>query len=129
MGGLASSLNLLLPDAAATGKLEIVENAIVREISVDKKTSLVNGAHFIDRHSKREMHVKARVVVLAAGTLESTRLLLNSGLANSSGVMGHYLHDQIYGVNVTASVPEARDGKATPGLMGGQAFLLHRSAT
>ena len=102
----------------------IVPNAIVREISVDKNTGLVNGAHFVDRHSRREMHVKAKVVVLAAGTLESTRLLLNSGIANSSGVMGHYLHDQIYGVNVTASVPEARDGKGhAAGLMGGQAFM------
>jgi len=122
-GGLASSINLLLPDAQATGKLELVSNAIVREISVDNKTGLANGAHFVDRHSGRERHVKARVVVLAAGTLESTRLLLNSGLCNSSGVLGHYLHDQIYGVSVVASVPEARDGKAPPGLMGGSAFL------
>ena len=44
-------------------------------------------------------------------------------MANSSGVMGHYLIDQIYGVSVVASVPEARDGKATPGLMGGSAFI------
>ena len=121
--GLASSINLLLPDALATNKLDIVENAIVREISVDKNTGLANGAHFLDRHSLREMHVKAKVVVLAAGTLESTRLLLNSNLANSSGVMGHYLVDQMYGVSVVASVPEARDGKAAPGLMGGQAFV------
>jgi choline dehydrogenase-like flavoprotein len=121
--GLASSINLLLPDALATGKLDIVENAIVREISVDKNTGLANGAHFIDRHSRREMHVKARAVVLAAGCLESTRLLLNSNLANSSGVMGHYLVDQMYGVSVVASVPEARDGKAKPGLMGGAAFI------
>ncbi len=123
VNGLASSINLLLPDAVATGKLDIVSNAIVREISVDKKTGLVNGAHFVDRHSKREMHAKARVIVVAAGTLESTRLLLNSGLANSSGVMGHYLHDQIYGVSVVASVPEARDGKAPQGLMGGNVFI------
>jgi len=123
IGGLASSINLLLPDAMATGKLEIVSNAIVREITTDKNTGLANGAHFIDRHSKREMHVKARVVAVAAGTLESTRLLLNSGLANSSGVMGHYLHDQIYGVSVVASVPEARDGKAPQGLMGGSVFI------
>ena len=75
----------------ATGKLQIVPNAIVREITTDKNTGLANGAYFVDRHSRREMHVKARVVVLAAGTLESTRLLMNSGLANSSGVMGHYL--------------------------------------
>ncbi len=121
--GLASSINLLLPDALATGKLDMVQNAIVREISVDKNTGLANGAHFIDRHSRREMHVSARAVVLAAGCLESTRLLLNSNLANSSGVMGHYLVDQMYGVSVVASVPEARDGKAKPGLMGGGAFI------
>jgi choline dehydrogenase-like flavoprotein len=121
--GLASSMNLLLPDALATGKLDIVQNAIVREISVDPNTGLANGVHFIDRHSRREMHVKAKVVVVAAGTLESTRLLLNSKLANSSGVMGHYLVDQMYGVSVVASIPEARDHKAAPGFMGGTAFV------
>ncbi len=43
------------------------------------------------------------------------------GLANSSGLAGHYLMDQLYGVSVVASVPEARDGKAPAGLMGGSA--------
>ena len=37
--------------------------------------------------------------------------------------MGHYLVDQMYGVSVVASVPEARDGKAAPGLMGGSSFI------
>ena len=124
INGLASSINLLLPDAFATGKLEAVPNAVVREITVDKNTGLANGANFVDRHSGREMTVKARVVVLAAGTLESTRLLLVSGLANSSGVLGHYLMDNPYRAGMIASVPEARDGKASasPGLMGGIAF-------
>ncbi len=121
--GLASSINLLLPDALATGKLDIVENAIVREISVDKNTGLASGVHFVDRHSGREMHVGAKIVVLAAGCLESTRLLLNSKICNSSGVLGHYLVDQMYGVSVVASVPEARDGKAKPGMMGGSTFI------
>ena len=121
--GLASSVNLLLPDAFATGKLEAVENAVVRNLTVDKNTGLVNGANFVDRLSRREMTVKAKRVVLAAGTLESTRLLMNSGLANSSGVMGHYLMDQIYGAGITCSVPEARGGKATRELMGGSALV------
>ena len=121
--GLASSVNLLLPDAFATGKLRAIPNVVVRELSVDKNTGLVNEAHFVDRISRREMSVKARVVVLAAGTLESTRLLLNSKLANSSGVMGHYLIDQVYGPGIVCSVPEARDGKATSELIGGNALV------
>jgi choline dehydrogenase-like flavoprotein len=120
--GLASSINLLLPDAFATGKLKAIPNVVVRKLSVDPNTQLVNGAYFVDRHSRREMSVKARVVVLAAGCLESTRLLLNSGLANSSGVLGHYLIDQVYGPGIVCSVPEARDGKA-PELMGGGALV------
>ncbi|MFT4111185.1 GMC oxidoreductase [Silvibacterium sp.] len=121
--GLASSVNLLLPDAEKTGNLTSVANAVVREITVDKQTGLPNGCHFVDRLSRREMHVKARIVVLAAGTLESTRLLLNSKLGNSSGVMGHYLMDQVYGPGITCSVPEARNGRATKELMGGGAIV------
>jgi choline dehydrogenase-like flavoprotein len=121
--GLASSVNLLLPDAFETGKLKAIPNVVVRELSVDKNTGRVNRVHFVDRLSRREMSVKARVVVLAAGTLESTRLLLNSNIANSSGVMGHYLMDQIYGPGIVCSVPEARDGKSTATLMGGNALV------
>ena len=119
--GLASSVNLLLPDAEKTGRLTSIANAVVREISVDKNTGLPDGCHFVDRLSRREMSVKAKIVVLAAGTLESTRLLLNSNLANSSGVLGHYLMDQIYGAGITCSVPEAKGGKSK-GLMGGGAI-------
>lgn len=121
--GLASSVNLLLPDAIATGKLEIVPNAVVRELTLDKSTGLVNGAYFVERLTGRELEVRARVVVLAAGALESTRLLLNSGIANSSGLLGRYLMDQIYGVGISCSVPGARGGNAARGLMGGAALI------
>lgn len=121
--GLASSVNLLLPDAEKTGKLTSIANAVVRELTVDKNTGQPNGCHFVDRLSRRELSVKARVVVLAAGTLESTRLLLNSKVGNSSGLVGRYLMDQVYGPGVTCSVPEARNGKATKELMGGGAIV------
>jgi choline dehydrogenase-like flavoprotein len=123
-GQFASSYNLLLPAAQETGNLTIVSNAVVREISMDKKTGRANGVHFVDRQSGREMHAKAKVIVLGASCLESTRILLNSKIANSSGTLGHYLHDQFYisnGVMIVA--PEARDGKAPRSLMGGAGYI------
>lgn len=121
--GLASSVNLLLPDAEKTGKLSSLANAVVRELTFDKNTGQPDGCHFVDRLSRREMQVKARIIVLAAGTLESTRLLLNSHMANSSGLVGRFLMDQVYGPGVTCSVPEARNGKAAKDLMGGGAIV------
>ncbi len=130
-GTLASSVNLLLPDALGTGKLQIVPNAIAREITLDSKTGLVAGVHFVDRQSKRDYFAPARAVIVGASCLESTRLLLNSkstrypdGLANSSGVLGHYLFDQFYVKNViTAIVPDARGGKGPRHLMGGGGYI------
>ncbi len=123
-GSLASSVNLLLPDALATGNLEIVSNAVVREISLDKNTGRVSGVHFLDRRSKRELYTKARVIVVGASALESTRLLLNSKIANSSGMLGHYIFDQFYVKNVvTGIVPEARGGRPRRGLMGGSGYV------
>lgn len=130
-GTLASSVNLLLPPALATGNLTIVPNAVVSRLSVDSNTAKVNGVHFVDRRSRRDFHVKARVAVLAASCLESTRILLNSasrqhpnGLGNSSGVLGHYLFDQFYVKNVvTCLVPEARGGR-NRSLMGGGGYVV-----
>ena len=97
---------------------------MVREITTDRDAGLANGASFIDRVSKREYHVKARVVVVGASCLESTRLLLNSNLANSSGVLGHYLFDQTYTKEIIEGVvPEARGGKAR-GLTGGGGYVV-----
>jgi choline dehydrogenase-like flavoprotein len=120
--GLAASLNLLLPDAVQTGKLTTIPNAIVRQITVDKNTGLADGVLFVDRHSHREMTLKARVIIVAAGTLETTKLLMASEICNSSGALGHYLADQIYGAGIICSVPEARDGKSH-GITGGGALI------
>jgi len=123
-GTLASSANLILPDALATGNLTIVPNAVVRDLTVDKTTGRVDGANFVDRISRRELHAKARVVVVGASCLESTRILLNSGIANSSGVLGRYLFDQFYVKNtVQAVVPEARGGRPPGGMVGGTGYI------
>jgi len=123
-GRQASSANLLLPTALDTGNLQLVPNAVVRRLTVDKNTGLVNGADFLDRVSHQEFHAKAKVVIVGASCLESTRLLLNSGIANSSGVLGRYLFDQFYVKGtVVASVPEARDGNGRWPVIGGEGYV------
>jgi len=114
-GALASSVNLLFPAAAATGRLTLVPNAVVREVTVDRSTGLASGLSFVDRVTRREYRAQARVVLLAASTLESTRILLNSasGFANSSGALGHYLFDQFYIKAVVQAVTP--DGMASGG--------------
>src|SRR3546814_19368201 len=56
------------------------------------------GVEYVDRRTGARHRVSARAVILAAGTCETTRLLLNSGdtpggLANSSGQLGRNLTD------------------------------------
>ena len=61
------------------------------------KDGKASGIRYVDRATgdRREV-VRKGQVVLCASTLESTRLLLNSGICNSSGVLGHHLMDHIY---------------------------------
>src|SRR5580698_8185205 len=101
----------------------MVPNAVVRNITVDKNTGLVDGANFVDRHSKREMHAKARVVVVGASCLESTRILLNSNIANSSGALGHYLHDQAYISQGVVAIDKAPKGGTTTRRYGGGGYI------
>jgi len=104
------STTVHLPPALATGNLDIVANAMAREVTVDA-AGKADGVIFIDRTTRREHRVRARVVVLAAGACESVRLLLNSqsarfpqGLANSSGLVGKYIMDTV-GAGWGAHVP------------------------
>ena len=68
---------------------------MARPIRVDEA-----AVEFIDRTTKERRTVRGRAVVVAAGTLDSTKLLLQSrsddfpdGLGNSRGLVGRYLHD------------------------------------
>ena len=110
-----STPSVLLPPALATGRLTIVTSAMAREVTVDEQ-GLANGVSYIDRSTGRDNHVRARIVVVAASACESARLLLNSkssqfpqGLANSSGVVGHYLTDTT-GTSVRGFIPRMMDG-------------------
>src|SRR5215467_1553780 len=86
-----------LPAALRTGRATLITNAVASHVVLDKNTGKARGVHYVDSVTRSHREVFGRVVILCAGTLESTRLLLNSassshstGLANSSGVLGHY---------------------------------------
>ncbi|GAA4325587.1 GMC family oxidoreductase [Mucilaginibacter gynuensis] len=97
-GDFSSSSCLVIP-AMKTGNLQVISNAMVREVLTDKN-GLATGVSYINKEDMLEYQVNAKIVILGASAGESARLLLNSkspahpgGLANSSGVVGKYLHD------------------------------------
>jgi choline dehydrogenase-like flavoprotein len=104
------STTVHLPPAMATGNLDILPNAMVREVEMGKD-GRATGVVFIDKKTGKELRATARIIVLAASACESVRILLNSkspqfpqGLANSSGKVGKYLMDTV-GASVTGQIP------------------------
>ena len=86
-------------DALKTGKCTHIPNAMVHQVLMDKATNKARGVTYVDRVTRETREVRAKTVVLCAQALESTRILMNSaegGLANSSGVLGHYLMDHMW---------------------------------
>ncbi len=104
------SSTVLIPPAIETGNLDVVTDAMAREITVDAQ-GRANGVHFIDKKTGKEEHVKARVVILGASALESARILLNSksakfpqGIGSSTGHLGRWLTDST-GSNLGGQIP------------------------
>ena len=104
------STTVHLPPALASGNLDIVTDAMVREVSVDEN-GRATGVYYVDKTTKKDVQVKGRAVVLAASGCESARILLNSrsprfpnGLSNSSGNVGRYLMDTV-GSDLSGQIP------------------------
>jgi choline dehydrogenase-like flavoprotein len=107
-----SPTGLIYP-AMDTGNLTLRTNSIAREILVDLKTGKARGVAFADSESGRALEAQAKVVIVAASTLESARLLLLSksnahpdGIGNSSGHVGHNFCEHVMGPGVTGLVKE-----------------------
>ncbi len=83
----------MLP-ALKTGKLEILHDAVVREVVVSSENR-ATGVRYINRVTGADGEVRARAVVVACACAQTAALLLMSkshrypkGLANSSGELG-----------------------------------------
>ncbi|MBB5397269.1 MULTISPECIES: GMC family oxidoreductase [unclassified Mucilaginibacter] len=114
-GDFSASSCLVIP-AIKTGNLKVITNAMVREVITDKN-GLATGVSYVNKDDMQEYQVNAKTVVLGASAGESARILLNSksaahpgGLANSSGVVGKYLHDST-GSGAGGFLPQLMDRK------------------
>jgi choline dehydrogenase-like flavoprotein len=110
---------LIFP-ARDTGNLTVRPNSTVSEVLMDPGTNRASGVRVIDSYTSDVLDFSARAVVLAASTLESTRLLLLSksadggaGLANSSGVLGRYFCEHVMGPGASGMLPMLRNTPVT----------------
>lgn len=101
IGAAADANTVYLRPALKSGNLDILPNAMAREVTVDDK-GRATGVTYIDKVDGGEHHVTGRVVVLAASAMETVRLLLNSkssqfpdGIGNAHGHVGKWITDSV----------------------------------
>ena len=111
VGAKASTLITHVPDAIHRGA-EVRDRSMVNRIHLGKNNR-VAGASYFDREG-REHFQKARAVIISGYAIETPRLLLNSGLANSSGTVGRYLMAQAGNVVLGRFHEPVRMYKAPP---------------
>ncbi len=99
-------------DALHSGNCTLVTNAMVYKVLMGPDGKRARGVLYIDRDTKQDREIYGRVVILCAQAQESVRILLNSetpqhpgGVANSSGVLGHYFTSHAADAGGTGEFP------------------------
>ena len=112
-----NSPSVTLSAAARTGMFTLVSDAIVSDIVTDS-SGHATSVHYIDRRTREHREAYAKAIVVAAGALESTRILLNSkssshpqGVGNSTGIVGHYLMDHFTVEGAGGRMPDLQSSK------------------
>ncbi len=98
----SSSIGSSLKEALKTGKVEILTDHIVDRIIINKSSNKANGLIVIDRLKNERKKIDSKLIFLAASTIQSLKILLNSsreyqgnGLIDPSGKLGTCLMDHI----------------------------------
>ena len=101
---------LIFPAQKNGGQVKLFVNAMVRAVNTNDK-GRATGVSFVNKDDRKEYSIKGKTVVLAASACSTARILLNSksaqhpsGLGNSSGLVGRYVHDST-GASRAAFVP------------------------
>ena len=111
-----SSSTVLVKPIVKNNNVDIYLNAMAFEVKTNNEGK-ATGVSYINKGDRLEYTVKGKVVVLAASACSTARIMLNSkssrhanGIGNSSGVLGHYLHDST-GASLGGYIPELLDRK------------------
>ena len=117
VGARFSSLDVIIPKLARKPNFTLRTFAVAHQVLVDSNGK-ARGMSFFDANTKQHYEVESKAVVLAASTVESGRILLNSksrfhpnGIGNSSGLVGHYLMDSTKSGGLVGVVPELKNRK------------------
>ncbi|WP_437281190.1 GMC family oxidoreductase [Sorangium sp. So ce375] len=90
-----------LAKALQTGRVDLMVQAVASKVVIDPESGRVTAlevkVYKDPRSSEHEtVTIKGKIFVLAAGAIETPRLMLASGLRSSSGLMGRNLMDHSY---------------------------------
>jgi choline dehydrogenase-like flavoprotein len=103
-----------IADALKTGRLTLICDAVAAQVPT--KDGKATGVQYIDRVTREPHEVRAKVVVLCASSLESTRLLMNSKICGDNDALGRYVMDHMYQGGAAGTMPmlEAKPWAGAP---------------
>jgi choline dehydrogenase-like flavoprotein len=96
--------------ALQTNRLQLITEAPVARLLLNKAGDRVQGVEYIDVKTHQKATLTADLVFLCASSIESARILLNSscsqhpaGIGNNNGLLGRYLldHNFVLGAGCT----------------------------
>jgi len=126
------TLEAIIPKLTKLPNFKLQTFSAAHRVLIDPATNRARGIAYIDTQNKQEYEVYAKTVVLGAGAMESTRILMNSktrehpnGLANSSSVLGHYVMDSVKSGSVGGFLPILKGAPVTneDGAGGGHCYI------
>jgi choline dehydrogenase-like flavoprotein len=95
-----NSYHCILKGLLQEPNFQLIRSATARRVGWNATAGRADAVEYVDTSSGEIKTLRADAVVVAAGSLDSTRILLRSvsadfpdGLGNVHGLLGHYLHD------------------------------------
>ncbi len=117
---ISTALRLLFRPPRERGRLTLISDAVVSSVTMNNEAK-ATGVQYIERMTRVHREARAKVIVLAAGALESTRILLNStsvrfpkGVGSSNGILGHYLMDHFTVENAGGELGSLKSSQREP---------------